>query len=147
MLIAGKGKIPFLISFVVFFAMILAAWMIRRKTRTSAERIISFPISSSMISLILAALFFIRWSTSGRIRSAAAVFQLPAKQTCVLIALFLALLSIIGIDRLIGILFSLLKIPLPKGNFFSLKGYILLYIFLTICLEFSRYAILPTFLM
>ncbi len=131
LLTAGKGKIHFLVSFIVFSAVIAAALMIRGKSGVSVRPAIRFPLASSVISLIMAALFFTRWSGSGRIQTAADFFHLPAEKTCILIALFLALLSLTGIDQLLRIF-----IPPSRAAGDKVPGekYIILFIALTAAL-------------
>ena len=101
LLTAGKGKTQFLISSVLFFA-ILASMMVIRKDRNRPFRPeIQHPIIDTVISTILALLFFYRWGFSGRMNSIAEFLNMPVKQCCMLIAFLLALFSLFGIDLMI----------------------------------------------
>lgn len=101
LLIAGKGKVPLLGSLLIFTIILCAALFIQKKRGIQLHFNINYPILTSLVSLIFAAIFYLRWNNSGRIQPIARLFHLPLKQSCVLVALLLAWLSLIGIDHLL----------------------------------------------
>ena len=109
LLTAGKGKQQLAISAVFFFVIVLAALLIRKKKQFRITFRISYPLMSCLISLVLAAAFYLRWSTSGRMQPIADLLHMPLKQSCIVTALFLALLSLVGIDHLLKLFLSLIS--------------------------------------
>lgn len=116
-LIAGKGRLSLLVSLAVFLLVILSGFMIGRKKKVRFGFNISYPLASSIFSLVSAAFFYLRWHTSGRISAAANIIEMPLQQTAILISLLMALLSLAGIDNLIKILISMFPSASdPEGN-------------------------------
>ncbi len=131
LLIAGKGKHSLLFSAVIFFILIFVLIIIRRKKRISLRFGIDYPLTTSMISLILASLFYMRWHASGRIDTIAKIINLPGKQTCILITLLLTFLSLAGIDNIIRIFLSVIGIRQNHDTYTINKKYTISYIALT----------------
>ena len=130
-LIAGKGRRALLISLTIFLILIVTGFMIGRKRKIRFGFRISYPLTSSVFSLIAAVFFYLRWHTSGRIASAANLLEKPIHQTAILVSLLMALLSLAGIDNLIKILISLFpSVHEPEENRLK-ERYIIVFIALT----------------
>ena len=105
--------------------------MIGRKKKIRFGLRISYPLTSSIFSLISAVFFYLRWHTSGRIAAAANLLEKPIHQTAILVSLLLALLSLTGIDNLIKILIRLFPaVQEPEENRLK-ERYIVVFIALT----------------
>ncbi len=101
LLIAGKGKIQFLISLAVFSAILLTMIAVRKKYNMPFRPDLRYPIADAVICSGLALLFFRRWGFSLRMQPVADLLNLPTKQCTIAIAFLLALLSLPGIDLII----------------------------------------------
>lgn len=131
LLFAGKGKISLVISLFIFAAILSAAFLIQRKQQIRLKHGINTPILTSLISLSAAAVFYMRWNNSGRMEPFATLLHLPLKQTTVLTALLLALLSLPGIDNLLTIFIAFFtKKDSPR---FPEKGFAAVFIAITAC--------------
>ncbi len=139
LLIAGKGRNHFLISLSIFLVITAAGFVIFKKKQIPFRFKISYPIAGSLLSLTLAVFFFLRWHDSGRIKPIANFLKLPFQQTCILIALLLALMSLVGIDHLIRLCVFFItgcaddKYYEPNGK--SIILFIMLTAFLTLFLN------------
>lgn len=106
LLLAAKGAKQFLISACVFIIFSAIVSIVSRKKQFKAENGIVYPFSAGMISLLLAAVFVVRWGAAQKMVSLGEVFKLSGMQTCFLTAFLLALLSLPGIDYIIQLIHS-----------------------------------------
>ena len=113
LLIAGKGKIQFLISLAVFSVILLAMTAVRKKKNIPFRFSMRYPIADTVICSGLALLFFRRWGFSLRMQPVADFLNLPIKQCCMVIAFLLALLSLPGTDQIITTVRRLLPSSAP----------------------------------
>ena len=125
LLTAGKGKTSLLVSFAVFFTLLMIAVIIKRKYNVGAGFELRYPSFSGLISLFLSALFYLRWNTSGRIQWFAELTGKPIRQSCILIALLLSLLSLPGIDYLLKIFISPVNRRTSDNESYISRKYIL----------------------
>ena len=129
LLLAGKGRIPFLISLAVYLLICTTVCYYRQKNGQEPGTAFSGPFLTIFICLAAAVSFYFRWNTSGRIGSIAAILNKSPKQTCIVISLLLAALSAYGVNRLISVFLPLLR---KKGQNKDLENTaIKIYIFLT----------------
>ena len=131
LLIAGKGHNQFLISLGIFLAVMLVAAIIKKRNHLSLHFEISYPLTSSIIVLVLAALFCLRWHTSGRIIPLANFLQKPVQQTAILLSLLMAVLSLVGINHLIEIFAPLFFVKASQKLHKHEELYVILFIILT----------------
>ncbi|MBQ6504138.1 MAG: hypothetical protein IJI57_09530 [Flexilinea sp.] len=129
LLAAGKGKNGLLISLAIFCLLIASAQVIQKKKHILLQFNIEYPLSTALITLLLSILFYLRWRDSGRIITLAGLINLPSKQTCLLITLVLAFLSLVGIGNLLKIFLSL--ISQDDETYAVQNKYIILFIALT----------------
>ena len=114
LLIAGKGKIQFLISLAVFSVILLGMIALRKKNSLPFHPEIRYPIADAVICSGLALLFFRRWGFSLRMQHIADFLNFPVKQCAMVIAFLLALLSLPGIDQIITTVLRLLPSSDPE---------------------------------
>ena len=137
LLTVGKGKAGILAGLVLYLAVCAASFLICRKKHLRIPAAIRFPIASVLLAAAGGAAFYLRWSTSGRLLSAAGLIGRPAKQSCIIIAAFLSLLSLFGIDYLLKLGMALAgRDPDRESASFS-DRFTKLYIFLTAFLTVS----------
>ena len=134
LLLAGKGKIPFIISFCIYIILCTYFTFTNRKNNRKARICLKYPFAALMLSLAAATLFFIRWNTSGRIISLSSLAGLSIKQTCLIIAFLLAFLSLPGTDYLIQAGTSLFRKNSDDTEYPFSNRISILFIFLTAAL-------------
>ncbi len=131
LLIAEKGKASLLRSSLIFISILIISIVILNKKHIQFQQKVYYPLVSSTLSLLLACLFFLRWHDSGRLGSAAEFLKMPKQQTCILIALLLALLSLVGIDHLIRLCVILITGRTDDKYYEPNEKFIILFIMLT----------------
>ena len=107
LLLAGKGKVPFLISLCVYLAFCSGIFMLQ-KNRSRIFPDIHYPIPSILITSALSLLFYFRWNSSRRIIDPAGISGNPPKQICLQLASFLGLLAVFGVDHLLKVMISVI---------------------------------------
>lgn len=116
LLCMGKDRTLLLISIFVFFLTVCFLTLRLRQLNLSVKP--EFPLSSLMICLLLASLFYIRWNSSGRLAFLVSIINRSPKQNCLIVTAFLGLISLPGIDFILKVLLKSLKISpaLPEKS-------------------------------
>ena len=130
-LLSGKGKTDLLLSFSIYLIFCTTALFIQKKRNSKFTGKIRYPFLTMVLCLAAASVFSLRWNTSGRISTIAESFNKGIGQTCIFIALGLAVLSAPGIDtavQMIANVFS--KKQSQLANTYT-KAVVWFYIFLT----------------
>ena len=130
LLLIGKGKQNLIISIALYFLICSAAIFLERG-RKRISLAVRYPFPTILICLALAVFFFHNWSTSGRLEMLSSFLNKPPRQSCIIIALFLSLLAVIGIDYLLKLVMDLLGRFTDTGDYNCPEIQIRLYIFLT----------------
>ena len=117
-LFAEKGKIPLIISSVVFVLFILLMWAVQKKEHIQSKLWIDHPLLTMMICAVLVTLFADRWGGSLRLEKAAGYLNLSLKQTSILTALILSILALPGIDVFVRTVLAVFSkyFPYEKQN-------------------------------
>lgn len=126
--LAGKSRLKLLIYVVIFFALVTGLRILQRKRNIFPKIAIETPFLTSFISLCFAVVFYFRWADSQRMWYVSKAVHLPQQMACAMIALFLALLSLPGIDYAVRILHMYLP---DKKQFRHDRIVVMLFIFLT----------------
>ena len=130
-LLAGKGKIPFIISSCIYLLVCGIIFIYRRKNNIQFPIRIQYPIITILLCLAGAILFYHRWNNSGRIMAVASILHKSPKQTCIITALLTAMISSFGIDHILKVLLSLFKNRKDADSFTFSDTIIKIYIFIT----------------
>ena len=136
LLTVQKGKTGFFFSLLLFC--IYCFFLIKKGKIINYDLFqIKYPVITLFILIITAALFYFRWSSSGRISIISNIINHPQKQTCIIVALVLALFSIPGVDYALKFFLEKFKKYKTTGYQKSYHKYIYLLItaFLTITLN------------
>ncbi len=130
-LFSGKGKTDLILSFGFYLLLCLLFLFIQRKKNCKFTFEIKYPLVTLIICLLAVATFYLRWNTSGRIISIAAILSKGVKQTCLFLAFVLASISAFGIDYAVQLIITFFsKSNLPGKNSFS-EIAVSFYIFIT----------------
>lgn len=120
LLFSGKGKTNLILSFGFYLFFCIFFLFIQRKKSCKFSFEIKYPLGTLIICLLAVAAFYLRWNTSGRIISFAAIPSKGVKQPCIFIAFLLAALTAFGIDYAVQLILSFFsKRNLPGENSFS----------------------------
>ena len=133
LLTAGKGKSHLLFCAAIFAVLIISGMIIQRKKGVVLSSRFQFPLTSCLLSLTFAMLFYFRWHTSGRMKTLAELIRMPINQTCIITALFLAFFSLTGIDSLLKIYYSLFDDNPIKDHKHPTEKFVIFFTALTAC--------------
>ena len=128
-----RGRISIIFCLFIWVLICLILYRIKNKANEKFSFQIHLPLCSLSVSLSCGFLFYLRWNRSGIIKNISGILNIYPKQFCLILALFLAFLSIWGIDYILHILLpdSYILFQQKTKSFF----FIFLTSFLTISLN------------
>ena len=112
LLVIGKGKQQLLISAAVCALILCTVLFLRKKNRIVLDLRLHHPLAASLVCSVLALLFYVRWGNTARFQSAAGSLGVPVRQSCLVCAFLLAGLSLIGVDQLITVFLTSVRVKL-----------------------------------
>ena len=130
LLLTGKGQKQFFIS-AVLYMLTCVLLMLLQRGREKITISLRYPFLSLLICTALGIFFWNNWNSSGRIQPLAAFLNKPPKQSCAILASFLAMASVFGVDYLLksGMRIFKKEAAIDAPHFSSAQVH--LYLFLT----------------
>lgn len=130
LLLTGKGQKHLIISIVLYILTCAVILLIQRKGQKTGLSV-RYPVLTILICTVLGIYFYRNWNSSGRILSLSRLINKPPRQSCVILASFLAVLSVFGVDYLLKIILEVFRKHSGNEALSFSSRRIRLYIFLT----------------